>query len=288
MAADPEFPFLFCRASFAATRPIRFDAPAANLFRGCLGFALPETVFRPNSQHGPSGLRDRPRPFVLRCHHLNEARLSEGQPFEIAIHLFTPHRDLFRQALDTLHFARLLSFAVEPRTIAFSPAAQNVNSLRLEFSTPTELKPPLPRGELPPFPLLIARLRDRISSLLSFYHPGAAAFLEDFDFAFFANRAAEVSAGEGQLQWISASRTSRLTGQTHPLSGFTGWVDYRGPLAEFLPWLAIGNVTGVGRHTVWGNGVIRALAIESPAGTLELLPGRQPAEFHPRPARPDR
>ncbi|MBI4892301.1 MAG: CRISPR system precrRNA processing endoribonuclease RAMP protein Cas6 [Acidobacteria bacterium] len=282
MAAEPEFPFLFCRAAFAATRPLSFQTPAANLFRGCLGFALPEAVFRPVSPQGPSGFRDRPRPFSLRCHHLDGAHLLEGQPFEITLHLFSPQPEPFRQALSSLSFARLTSFEVQPRTLALAPPSTQIRAVHLEFSTPTELKPPVPRGQLPQFPVLMARVRDRISSLLSFYSPGAAAFLEDFDFAGFAQRAAHVSARRGQIDWLSASRTSRRTGQTHPLSGITGWADYHGPLTEFLPWLSAGEVAGVGRHTVWGNGVIRVLVIESP----DSIPGRPPvgpsADCHPR------
>ena len=62
----------------------------------------------------------------------------------------------------------------------------------------------------------------------------------------------------GELRYVALERTSRRTGETHPLGGFTGVVDYGGALGPFLPWLEAGYYTGVGRQTVWGKGVIRA------------------------------
>ena len=49
---------------------------------------------------------------------------------------------------------------------------------------------------------------------------------------------------------------SRATGQRHALGGFTGFAEYAGELAEFVPYLEIGRWTGVGRQTVWGKGEI--------------------------------
>jgi len=51
-------------------------------------------------------------------------------------------------------------------------------------------------------------------------------------------------------------RRSSRTGQTHTIGGFTGSAIYAGELTEFMPFLRAAWWTGVGRHTVWGNGVI--------------------------------
>ncbi len=268
MAAGPDLSFLICRATLRASRALFFEPPAANLFRGALGTVLPEDVFRPTATNGPSGLRDRPRPFVLRCAHLDACHLASGESFEIGLHLFSPDPSPFQQALARLSFATLDAWQQEERTLTFSPPAREISTLRVEFLTPTELKPPVPRGELPPFPLLLARLRDRVSALRMWGRPpglrpasrpapAAAASL----FRGLAERASAVRTLDGRLEWVSAERTSRRTGQTHPLGGFTGHVDYSGPLAEFLPWLEAGFYTGVGRQTVWGKGVVRPVIL---------------------------
>lgn len=257
MAAGPDLSFLICRATLRASRALFFEPPAANLFRGALGTVLPEDVFRPTATNGPSGLRDRPRPFVLRCAHLDACHLASGESFEIGLHLFSPDPSPFQQALARLSFATLDAWQQEERTLTFSPPAREISTLRVEFLTPTELKPPVPRGELPPFPLLLARLRDRVSALRAFYGPGPL----DVDFRALSENSSRVEIVRGQLQRVAAERTSRRTGQTHPLGGFTGHVDYSGPLAEFLPWLEAGFYTGVGRQTVWGKGVVRPVIL---------------------------
>jgi len=40
------------------------------------------------------------------------------------------------------------------------------------------------------------------------------------------------------------------------LSGFVGEATYEGELSEFLPWLALGELIHIGKHTAWGNGRI--------------------------------
>lgn len=257
MAADAELSLLVCRATLRATRPLAFHPPAANLFRGALGMILPEALFRPTAADGPSGLHDRPRPFVLRCAHLDARHFPAGQPFEIGLHLFLPDPRPFEQALAGLGFAALESFHATPLVLPLAPPVREATRLRVDFLTPTEFKPPVPRGQLPHFSLLAARLRDRVSALASFY--GGAPL--NLDFSAFAAAARSVATAGGQLRHIAAERTSRRTGETHPLGGFTGSVEYNGALAPFLPWLEAGFYTGVGRQTVWGKGVIRTVIL---------------------------
>lgn len=258
MAAGPDLTLLICRLTLRASRPLFFEPPAANFFRGALGMRLPEEIFRPTAAAGPSGLHDRPRPFVLRCAHLDASRLSPGEPFEIVLHLFHPDPSPFQSALARLNFAALENWRQQQQTLSLAPpSGAEISALRVEFLTPTELKPPVPRGELPSFPLVLARLRDRISALRAFHGPGPL----DVDFRALAERSRLVQTSGGQIAHTSAERTSRRTGQTHPLGGFTGHVDYSGPLAEFLPWLEAGFYTGVGRQTVWGKGVVRPVIL---------------------------
>lgn len=257
MAADPELSILVCRATLRATRTIHFQPPAANLFRGVLGTLLPEEIFRPTADSGPSGLRDRPRPFVLRCAHLDSRCFEPGEAFETGLHVFSPDPDPFRHALGRLDFAELEGWHQQAVRLPLSRPGAPVSAVRVEFLTPTELKPPVPRGEMPSFTVLLARLRDRISALRAFYGPGPL----DLDYRAFLENSRLVAATGGELRHVSAGRTSRGTGQTHPLGGFTGHVDYSGPIAPFLPWLEAGFYSGVGRQTVWGKGVVRPVIL---------------------------
>jgi hypothetical protein len=257
MAAGAELSLLVCRAMLRATRPLVCETPAANLFRGALGMVLPGELFRPTAGDGPSGFRDRPRPFVLRCSHLDGQRFPEGQAFEMGLHLFCSDASPFEQALARLPFARLESLECQPLVLPLSARAEPVDRVRVEFLTPTELKPPVARGQLPPFALLAARLRDRISALAAFHGPAPL----DIDYPAFAAGARDIATLGGELRGVALERTSRRTGETHPLGGFTGYTDYAGPLAAYVPWLEAGYYTGAGRQTVWGKGVIRATVL---------------------------
>ena len=252
MQAGLDLELLACRLTFRARRPLLFPPPASNRFRGAMGFELPESLFRPKSANGPSGLQDRPRPFTLRAEHLDGTQVLQGETFELGLNLFLPDPVPFHDALAALEWAELLSFVPVPVTLPLGDPAPPQGSLRVRFATMTELKPPQPRGKLPSFETLISRLRDRISALRAFYGPGPL----DLDFAAFAERAATVRTIGGNLTWHDVERQSARTGQAHFLGGFTGYVDYEGELAEFIPWLRAGQHSGVGRQTVWGKGVI--------------------------------
>ena len=101
--------------------------------------------------------------------------------------------------------------------------------------------------------MLFARLRDRICTLSTLYGLGPL----DIDHRGLGDRASQVKTEAMQLVYTSLERRSSRTGQTHPIGGFTGTVEYAGELAEFVPWLEAGVWTGAGRQTVWGNGQIR-------------------------------
>ena len=86
--------------------------------------------------------------------------------------------------------------------------------MRVQFVTPTELK----GAARPEFPILFARLRDRISTLRALYGAGPL----DIDFRAMGERAAQIRLSRCDLNWHSTERRSSRTGQTHPLGGFTG------------------------------------------------------------------
>jgi hypothetical protein len=231
--------------------PTRSAPLTPNLLRGAFGSALQKLseddyrrFFAPSAPAapGPSGFRDPPRPFVFRL--LDSAH--------IGMNIFAtrePSLDVFTRALHHVDAFRIESITgTELLQIPLIPGPAPVSRLRVHFLTPTELK----GAEQPQFGVLLSRIRDRVSTLRELYGAGQL----EIDFRSFGARAAQVRMTRCDLDPVAASRTSRATGQTHSLGGFTGICEYEGDLAEFVPYLEIARWTGVGRQTVWGKGEI--------------------------------
>ena len=244
-------------------------------------------IFEPRSPpgEGPSGFSDRPRPFVFRTAHLDAREIPPGESFRFDAHLFdvTPAAlSYFVSALGQLAEeglgprrarAKLVSVeqhppgdsppaiafdseklydGLEPSAISLDPESAAVSSVTVRFKTPTELKSGDGLAIRPDFPILFARIRDRISTLRALYGEGPL----DVDFRAMGARAATIEMPRCEIHQERAERHSTRTGQTHPLGGFTGLAEYRGDLTEFVPYLRAARWTGVGRQTVWGKGEI--------------------------------
>jgi CRISPR/Cas system endoribonuclease Cas6 (RAMP superfamily) len=122
--------------------------------------------------------------------------------------------------------------------------------ITIRFMTPTFLRAD---GEIirrPEFHHVFKRLRDRINALSTFFGDGPL----HVDFSELGKRAEQVRTISCEVQWIDRSRISSKTRRRHELAGFVGEVTYDGQLHEFFPWLALGELVHVGRHTAWGNG----------------------------------
>ena len=214
---------------------------------------------------GPSGLRDRPRPFVFRASYLDGRTIEGGERFWFDVHLFetrNPPLDPFALAFGRLAKeglgplrgrADLVSVEQRPISIALEANAQDVGSLRVEFVTPTELKTGDRLAERPEFEVLFARARDRVSALRTLYGEGPIAI----DFRAMGQRAAAIRMTRCDLRQVQAERRSSRTGQVHSIGGFVGAAEYEGALTEFLPYLEAAQWTGIGRHCVWGKGEFR-------------------------------
>ena len=137
-------------------------------------------------------------------------------------------------------------------TLSLEAPADPVTSVRVEFLTPTEIKAGSELASAPDFHILATRIRDRISTLRQLYDDGPLPI----DFAGFGRRAADVRMTDCRIRRVTGTRTSRRTGQTHPMGGFVGEASYEGNLEEFLPYLLAARWTGVGRQTTWGKGAI--------------------------------
>jgi len=271
------FEFWRLRFHFHAEESLFFPpGKASNVLRGAFGMMLRETanapeyarVFEPKAQAGPSGLADRPRPFVFRAAHLDGQTIPAGSNFHFDMHLFDtihPATEALQQAYAKLAHAglgpgrgraTLVSVGQEHFAMPIDGPSEPASRVRVEFLTPTELKADQQLAVRPEFPILFARLRDRISTLRAFYGRGPL----DIDFRAMGERAARVTLAHCDLTWHSTQRRSSRTGQTHAIGGFTGHAEYQaeydGGLGEFLPYLRAGQWTGVGRQTVWGKGEI--------------------------------
>jgi hypothetical protein len=266
------------RLVFEAVKPLCFpEDGTANLVRGGFGkflrrVAPPEVyewLFAPRAfGDGPSGFADPPRPFVLRTSGLDGQTFEPGQPFPIDVHLFEVRKPALPYLRDAFeHWAeardcrlrRVEQLDLEGRASSSAPlslpliAERTHSSFVVHFLTPTELKAEGKIVSRPEFGILFARARDRVASICSLYGEGPPAV----DFCNIGKAATEVQMIRCELAWHREVRTSRRTGQTHPLGGFTGLAEYEGSgLGEFLPWLRAAQWTGVGRQTVWGKGEI--------------------------------
>lgn len=265
-------PVLVRRHRFDALDDVRFpEGKAANVLRGGFGAALRavaspaiyEQIFEPKSNgSGPSGLADPPRPFLFRASQLDGQRVAKHDDFHFDVHVFGPGdtADIVTVALEHLFErgagvgrgrAKLTGTTDEiiQLTLAASEPAHHV---KVRFATPTELKH---QGRLvsdPEFSVLIRRVRDRVATLMSLYGSGEPPL----DYQLFTKTAAEVRTVRTDVEVRDVARTSGRTGQTHSIGGMIGEAEYHGPLDAFMPFLRAAYYTGVGRHTVWGNGCI--------------------------------
>ena len=239
------------------------------------------TIFEPHADEGtvPSGLQDPPRPFVIRAWEFDGRRIEAGRTFWFDLHLFdirNPAIDEYKRA-----FARFAEDGVGPNqakarltrvevldlaghAISGQQAlsidlgavpATPIARLRVTFETPTELKADGQPVDVPEFNILMARLRDRLSTLRTMYGSGPLSI----DFRGLAERARQVRIVTGDIHNREITRKSARTGQQHSIGGFEGTVIYEGELREFVPYLIAGRWTGVGRQTTWGKGEIRVL-----------------------------
>lgn len=234
------------------------------MLRGALAYPCDSVQSRKTGV--PSGLVEPPRPFVLRAAHLDGKSFAPGETFSFDAHIFdllAPLPERFEQAC-----SEWAAIGLGPRRgrvelirpVVYTPVALDLSAaeaperITVQFRTPTELKGNPSPGEAP-FGILFARIRDRISTLRSLYGEGPLPI----DFRALSRRANLVKTVKCDLQYRDVSRRSSRTGAVHGIGGFTGTAEYEGDLAEFLPYLRAAWWTGVGRHTVWGNGVIEVV-----------------------------
>jgi hypothetical protein len=244
-------------------------------------------LFEPFAANGPSGLRDRPRPFVFRAAHLNGTSYQPGAVFHFDVNLFdtsaavvealiSAFAELAREGLGPQrrsvelievaevgydrnpfktiyeHGSAVAGRDLTPLVFPLMHTQNDISRVSVRFLTATELKSGEQLAPVPEFGILACRIRDRVSILRLLYGDGPL----NIDFQSFGERASRVKMTRCDITNVSSKRRSSRTGQVHPLGGVTGEVEYEGDLAEFVPYLTIAKWTGVGRQTVWGKGEI--------------------------------
>lgn len=296
-----KFEFHRFRFRFCSTGTLHFPpGQAGNIARGAFGSILCKLVCLPNCPgaktcdvraacpyarvfspqaapgEGPSGLVDRPRPFVFRASHLDGCTIREGEPFHFDVHLFDVRDSAlqhFIQAFGQLGQEGLgpgrgcavlisvdqldllgLNVAL-PIAIDLGASPDQVERLRIRFVTPTELKRGREAVDRPEFGILFARLRDRISTLRALYGEGPL----EIDFRAMGDAAAAITMTRCRITHTAVERLSSRTGQRHPLGGFVGEAEYEGELGRFVSYLNLGKWIGVGRQTVWGKGEVEVV-----------------------------
>ena len=245
-------------------------------------------IFEPSATgQGPSGLADWPRPFVFRAGHLDGSTVHPGDGFHFSVNIFEmrePAIDHFinafsqiaseglgadrgRAHLEAVHQldldlnpvqrlfdgeTRQLESPAPPLNLDVQCPHEEASRIRVRFLTATELKAGKRLVEQPHFRVLFGRARDRVSTLRSLYQGSPL----NIDFKQMGQRALAVTMTHCEVSWRDVARRSTRTGKVHPIGGFVGEATYEGRLTEFIPILKAAEWTGVGRHTVWGKGVI--------------------------------
>ncbi len=264
------FDVVVCQFQLAARRVVQFPPRlAGNVLRGALGHVLREVacvedyarIFQPAAAAaGPSGLLDWPRPFVLRAAPLEGRTFQPGEPFCFQLHLFDTRDATIEHFIRAFaRWADLISVDRTQVAVDLTPRSVPVSSIRVNFQTPTKLKAAAGGGDGAEFSVLLARARDRVSTLRSLYGAGPL----EIDFRGLAERARSVETARSDLRRVAVERRSSRTGQRHGIGGWVGFAEYQGDLAEFLPYLEAAQWTGVGRHCAWGNGYITTEILNS-------------------------
>jgi CRISPR-associated endoribonuclease Cas6 len=242
-----------------------------NIFRGALGSFLRSANPRAYSALFESAEDDvslrttPPRPFVLRCRNLDGRRYLPGEIFTLHLNLFLSDLQLVEPLSAALTAMCQRGFGpTRSRATLLVPARYVHQSLPLEnpvepasvvrihFDTPTELKSDGQVIEPSQFSVLIDHIARRLEHLSALYGSGGLTL----DRKALGKRAEAVALTSANLEQVEVSRRGSRLGQTHSIGGFVGSAEYSGDLTPFLPLLEAASFTGVGRHTVWGNGEI--------------------------------
>ncbi|MCM8826482.1 MAG: CRISPR system precrRNA processing endoribonuclease RAMP protein Cas6 [Candidatus Omnitrophica bacterium] len=126
----------------------------------------------------------------------------------------------------------------------------NLDSLSLNFLTPTRIKIKNDLIVKPEFHILIRALLHRFSAL-SYFHCQAELKL---DYNLLISQAERIRIKEDNLKWLDWERYSSRQNTRMKFGGFVGRITYEGNFKEFLPLLLLGQFTHIGKNCTFGLG----------------------------------
>lgn len=172
-----------------------------------------------------------------------------------AVNPFSGARETIR-ATDS-DVIRASDLKVTARDVASYAASLPARSLTLELLTPLRL---VEAGQLVHplrFDALISRLGERLDALARHYGAGPVV-----DGRHLVAQARAVQVARDATRWLDLETHSSRTGRWSPAGGYVGRITFHGDLAPFLPLLAWGTLTHVGKSATRGNGWYRIVASE--------------------------
>ncbi len=139
---------------------------------------------------------------------------------------------------------------IDSAEIIHDAAQLNYHQVTLRFLTPTRIKH---NGKLTmnmEFEVMMRNLMRRLSWLAR-VHCGEKWEIEWNDII---RKAREVRMVYTNLGWYDWERYSQRQGIRMKMGGFLGEIAFEGKLAEFMPWLKLGEYLHIGKGTVYGLG----------------------------------
>jgi hypothetical protein len=109
--------------------------------------------------------------------------------------------------------------------------------------------------EIPPFSILFDRLIGRINSLSSLYGSGMLMPHSEKRSMLRAAQKVRMDHSGTTARWQEWTRPSKPGKPKMSFGGLLGEIGYAGELAPFIPWLALGQWTGIGGKTSFGLGL---------------------------------
>ena len=210
-------------------------------------------------------LQDRASLVIPRVSGLDRLRVAPGTDYEFGFFLLRPDEDL-SACLETSvkeiaesgigagrGRSRLTGIRRSDQEFNLSYGTIPCSRIRIRFVTPVELKIAGQSGPPGEFSTLFRRVSQRLRTIWK------AQTGSDIP----SGTLRDLWSGSTTIQTIVSDlrrdrrfRRSSRTGQSHPIGGFRGSIDYSGELGPYLTWLRAAECTGIGRHTAWGNGEI--------------------------------
>jgi hypothetical protein len=133
------------------------------------------------------------------------------------------------------------------------------DAIALELLTPLRLVSDGKLVHALTFDVLLRRLLRRLDQL-ALATTGRGL---DLPFAQLVEAAGSVRVASDETRWLDASSHSSRTGRSAPIGGLVGKITFAGDLGPFLPWLAWGEVTHVGKDATKGNGWYRLTRVST-------------------------